>query len=487
MQVEETSTSLGVIRRPMDPRARRVRLRTLVREELWALPRNTFALAAIAAVVGILAVPISFLIVGEAGLEETLTITWLVLPLVVAILVAGRVAGVRRSRFVDSLYTTPIAQSTWFAAQLVVGATLGMLVLAIHVPFILVFVAWLGVPDILLPIALAAVGVAAFAVALGLFCGVILGDASPLAAAGLAGGLAFVSFVLFLVHSLLVQEIPTSGRDLWLRLTALSPIALAADAAGIGMGGMTPANGWRPALGLAALTAGLGGAAWVAYTRAQSPLGWESGRGRAVILALVAAAVVAPVATAEVVFIEGEGYTPGYVRGETTWIAFIARGAPIPTEPFGYSSLSAAPDLPLGEDVEYDVLVLALAPPGASVRGVHIEVKGSDVVRVVGGGRLTVPSGETDARVAAPNDAQTRPLYRVPVTLRAVTVEELGNSPSPVEVHTEFTADGRRFTSVGRMALDAEIPGAAVQLISAGLLLPGAALAGSVVRKRSMR
>ena len=471
----------------MDPPARRVRLRSLVREELRALPRNTFALAAVAAVFGILAFPISFLLVGEAGLQETLLFTWLVLPLVVAIVVSARVAGARRTRFVDSLYTTPLSQSTWMAAQLVVGATLGLLVLAVQLPFLLVFVAWLGVPAILPAVALAALGVAAFAVALGVFCGVIVGDASPLAAAGLAGGIAFVSFVLMMVHAVVQESPPTAERDLLLRLTALSPLALAADAAGITIGGMEPVEAWRPAVGLLALTAGLAGAAWIAYTRGQGPLGWESARGRAAIVALVALAVASPIATAEVAFMDKDGGGPGYVPGENTWITFVERGAPIPADPFSYVARAAAPDLPLGQDVEYDVLILALVPPGASVRGVQVEVKGSDVVRVVQGGKLTVASGEPEARIPAPNDGQPRPVYRVPVTLRAVSVEELGSSPAPVEVHTEFTADGRKLTSVGRMLLAAEVPGAALQLIAAGLVLPGAVLAGFVVRKRNTR
>lgn len=467
--------------------APRVRLRSLVREEFRALPRNTFALAAVAAVFGVLSVPVSFLYSGEAGLEETLLFTWLVLPLVVSILVASRVAGARRTRFVDSLYTTPLKQSTWLAGQAIVGAALGLLVLAAQVPFLLVFVAWLGVPAILPAAALAALGVAAFAVSLGLFCGVIVGDASPLAAAGLAGGLSFLSFILFLLHSVVLDGPPTSGRDLMLRVTSLSPLSLAGDAAGLDVTGMKPVDAWRPVAGLLALTGGLASAAWLAYTRAQGPLGWEAGRGRAVVVALVALAVAAPVATAEVEFSDPGSGGPGYVPGENTWIAFVERGAAVHDESFRYQSIFAAPELPLGRDVEYDVLVLLLSPPGASVRGVSIEVKGSDVVRVVEGGTLRSAAGEPDARVPAPNDGQPRPVYRVPVTLQAVAVEELGNSPAPVEVHTAFTANGRQLTSVGRMVLDGKVPGAEAQLVAAGLVLPGAALAGFVVRKRNTR
>jgi hypothetical protein len=471
----------------MAPPTHRVRLRTLVSQELRALPRNTFALGAIAAVFGLLAVPVSALMAGEAGLDEPLLLTWFVLPLVVAIVVAARVASARRTRFVDSLYTTPLTQSTWMAAQATVGAVLGILALAVQVPFLLVFVLWLGVPSILLPAALAALGIALFAVALGLFCGVVVGDAPPMAAAGLAGGFAFLSFILFLVHSIALAEPPTAARDILLRFTALSPIVLAADASGMSIAGMTPGDAWRPVVGLVVLAAGLAGAAWVAYTRAQNPLGWQPGRGRIAVVALFVTALAAPVATAEVDFVGSPPGIPSYVPGEHTWVAFVERGAPVTKDSFTVPSIMDAPDLPLGQDVAYDVLVLVLSPPDASVRGVHIEVKGSSVVRVVGGGVLSVPTGEPSARVPAPNDGHLRPVYRVPVTLRAGSVEELGDSPAPVEVHTSFKADGKSLASVGRMILDAGIPGAFGQLVAAGLVLPAVALLGSILRRRSTR
>lgn len=468
--------------------APRVRLATLVREEVRALPRNTFALAAIAALLGVMALPMAFLYAGDFGVADTLLLTWLVLPLAVAVVVAARVARVRRTRFVDSLYTMPLDQPTWLAAQAIVGATLGLLALAVQVPFLLVFLAWLGMPAILPPAALAALGVVAFAVALGLFCGVVVGDASPLAAAGLAGGVAFLSFILFLVHGLALQESPTAQRDLLLRLSALSPVTLAGDAAGLGVAGMKPASAWRPTLGLLALVAGLLAAAWTAYTRAQTPLGWGAGGGhRAAVAVLVAFAVATPVATAEVTFSAPQDDATGYDPGPHTWIAFVPRGAPIRAGSFAWTEIFDAPDLPLGEDVHYDVLVLALSPPGATVRDVRVEVKGSDVVRVVAGGVLHAADGHPSARVDAPNDGKPRPVYRVPVTLRAQSLEELGESPSPVEVRTTFTAGGTTFSSVGRMTLGAEVPGALAQLVGAGLVLPAAALAAFGVRKRSTR
>lgn len=465
----------------------RVRLAALVRQELRALPRNTFALGALAVVLGLLAIPTSFLITGEAGLDETLLFTWFVLPLVVAVVTAARVAGARRTRFVDSLYTTPLTQRSWLASQAIVGGTLALLALAVQVPFLLVYLAWIGVPAFLPAAILAALGIAAFAVALGLFCGVIVGDSSPLAAAGLAGGVAFASFILFLVHSVVLTEGPSTARDVMLHVTALSPITLATDASGIGIAGLEPTDAWQPMVGLVALTAGLAGAAWVAYTRSQSPLGWEpDSGGRMVVALLVLVAVAAPVAAAEVDFIDAPEEV-GYEPGEHTWVAFVERGSPVSESSFTIESILGEPALAVGKDVAYDALVLALTPPDASAKAVHIQVKGSEMLRVVDGGVRMVPDGRADAQVPAPNDGKPRPVYRVPVTLRALTLDDLGHADLPASVHTEFTVDGKRFVSDAHLLIEGEVPGALGQLLAAGSVLPAAAAVGFVRRKRETR
>lgn len=478
----------------MDPP--RVRLTTLVREELRALPRQTFAMSAIAIVLAVFVPIAAFGYGGEGGLDDMLIFVWIIAELVVAIVVAGRVAAARRSRFVDSLYTTPLEQRTWFFAQLIVGAVLAGLVLAIQVPFLLVHIAYLGIPAALPSFLLAALLMGAFAVALGLFCGVLVGDSGPGAAAGLAGGLAFMSFVLFIVQGIVVSGPPTTMQPVLVRLTSISPLALAMAGTGTTPFGVVPAHAWRPLVGLVALILGLGAAAWFAYTRAQGPLGWEargSGR-RAIVVALAALAVATPVASAEVSFVEDQVDDSWiFSRGEHTQIAFVARGAPIVEDSFTFESIVSSPDLPLGEPVELDALVLVMVPQGTNVRGVRVEVVGIENVRVVEGGTLNVPDGSPAGR-APPGegwdsvaDTPPRPVYRVPVTLEATALEALGDSPSLVEVRTQFMADGKALTSVGKIALDGKVPGAVAQLMLAGAPLPLGAVASLVARKLRTR
>jgi hypothetical protein len=470
--------------------ARKVSVWTLAREELRALPRTAFGLGAIAVVFGLFAPLAAMLYGGEGDVDDVLIFTWLVAELVVAIVLAARVAAARRSRFVDSLYTTPLDQPTWFAAQAIVGVVLALLVLLAQVPFLLVILALVGVPAAVPALFVSALGMGAFAVALGLFCGVIVGESGPGAAAGIAGGVGFLSFMLFLFHGLGVTGSPSPMQEWVLRATSLSPMTLVATATGVELFDNHVVEWWRPTLGFVALVGGLGAAAWWSYTRAQGPLGWDARGGRAVVVALVALAVLTPVASAALEYEEiEETYGFPYDPGEHTQVAFVPRGAPLHDETFTLYEILGAPDLPRGEDVEVDVLVLLMVPDGTTVRGVRIQLEGSDVVRLVSGGSLSVPDGTPSGRARSGEGWESvshlapRPVYRVPAVLRALSVEAIANSPSPVTVHTDFVADGRAMSSEALMLLDGEVPGGQPLLGLAGAPLPLAAAAALVTRK----
>ena len=478
----------------MDPRPPRVRTLTLAREEIRALPRHGFGMGALAAVLLLLAPIATLAMEGTEAVRDMLLFFWLVAMLVVSILLAARVAAARRSRFVDSLYTTPLQPRTWLAAQALVGFFLAGLVMLAQVPFLLVHVALIGVPPALPAMLAAALGMAAFAVALGLFCGVVVGDAGPGAAGGLAGGLVFLSFVLLLVHGVVLTAPPTAAQSMLLRLTALSPLTLVVNAMQVSPFGMQADEPWRGLAGLAGLVAGLGGAAWVAYTRAQGPLGWEPRRARWAVAALVALAVVAPVASAAVGFREAEEEDSFvFAHGERTQVAFVPRGAPITDEAFTWQAVYDRDELVLGEDRDLDVLVLILAPDDASIRNVRVDVGTDDALRVVGVGSRVIPSGAPDGSARAgegfeeESTGPLRPVYRVPVTLRPLEAEALRDSPVLVTVSTTFAADGRAYESHARMTLDVNVPHASTALLLSGMPLPVAALATLATRKLRTR
>ena len=478
---------------PPHPR-HRVRVLTLAREEIRALPRNAFALGATGAVLALFAPVAAFLYAEEDGLVLPLVFAWLVAQLVVAIVLAARVAAARRSRFVESLYTTPLRQPTWLLAQAAVGVVLAALVLVAQVPFILVYVLHLGLPPQPMALVTGALLMGAFAVALGLFCGVAVGEAGPGAAAGLAGGIAFASFLGFIFHGVALLEEPASAAVV--RVTSLSPLTLVTDALGLGFFRVAPADPWRPLVGVVAMTLALAAGAWVAYTRAQSPLGWDSGSraAKAVVAALAAVALVVPVATAELDFEALPEEPPVYRPGEHTHLAFVPRGAPVAQQTFSFAGIAGSPGLSLGKDVELDALVLLSARPETTVRDVRIEVVGSDRVRVVAGGTLSVPDGRSEEGVARRGsdgallpDEPRIPVFRVPVTLRLLSVDTLGESDAPVEARTSFLANGTELRSVATLVLKGQVDGVHWQLGLAGLPVPALALGALVRRSLSTR
>lgn len=474
----------------------RVSALTLAREEIRTLPRQTFALGAVAVLLAIFAPLAAGALEGTSAMRDYLMFLWVVAQLVVAIVLAARVAAARRTRFVESLYTTPLQPRSWLAAQALVGAALAGLVLLAQVPFILVHVGFVGVPDQLLAVFAAALGTAAFAVAFGLFCGVVVGDSGPGAAAGLAGGVGFLSFILLLVHGVMAMNPPSPTQAVVLRLTALSPVTLAVDATGIDPFGIAPGQPWRAVAGLAALVLGLGGAAWVAYTRGQGPLGWEPRRARAPVVALVALALLVPVATASVAYVEQPEEGDWVLQhGEHTRVAFVPRGAPITDEHFEMYAFFMWDELEAGRDNERDALVMLMVPEGEAVRDVRIEVKGSDTLLLVDGGRASFPTGAPEGRARAgesfDDDAVAtgplRPVYRVPVVLRPVDPVAIRDSPGLVEVETTFTKGGAKLASHTRMTLDSDVPGGSLALLAAGTPLPLAAFAALVTRRLRTR
>lgn len=465
---------------------------TLARADIRSLARNNFGLGVAAVLTGLLAPLMAFALYGPAAMRDVLMFLCVVAELVVGILLAARIASSRSTRFVESLYTTPLEAHTWLAAQALVGLFLGALVIAVHLPFIALYSALVGPPHMVGPVLAAAAAMAVCSVALGLFFGVVVGQAGPGAAAGLAGGFAFASFFGLILHGIAADPGPLSGMDAFLvRVTAISPLALAVDAAGIDIFRLAVTDWWRPVLGLTVFTLGLGAAAWFSYVRLQSPLGWEPRRGRLAVVALVAVALLVPVATAAVTFREVDAPRSFVLEpGDHTRVAFVRPGEPITDEQFTLRSLLTWSSLVHGRDNQLDALVMLVVPPDTVVRGVTIQVTGSPDIAVVAGGGRTIPDGRPDGEARMHNalegvseNGTLRPVYRVPVTVRPLQADALLESPGLVEVRTTFQADGRTLGSHDRVTLHATVPGASVAMLAAGAPVPLLALGAAVNRR----
>ena len=464
---------------------------TLAWADLRGLCRSAFGLAAVAVLTGLVAVFMAFALFGTTAFRDSMIFLCMVPELLVGIVLASRIASSRRTRFVESLYTTPLQVRTWLAAHAIVGLAIGAFIIAVHLPFVAVATALVGLPHMVAQVLLAAFLVMLSSVALGLFVGIVVGQAGPAAAAGLAGGFAALSFVGMILHvSLADLDAVTSTGEVLLRGSAISPLALAFAVARLDVTDAVASSPWRPLVGWAALTFGLAAAASLAALRLQGPLGWEARRGRSVVAVLAVAALAVPIATAGTSF-EAVEVPESFLHepGDHTRIAFVEPGTPITNAPFTLESLVEWGPLDHGKETALDLLVMIVVPAKAQVRQVNVQVTGSDAVEVLAGGRLSVPDGRPHGEAQQQDGWQEsttgplRPVYRVPVTVRPWATEAVRGSPGLVEVHTTFQADGEPTESHARYLLDASIPGASWALLGAGLPAPLGALAALVTRK----
>ena len=470
---------------------RPVSVLALAKADLVTLPRNLFGLGAVTVFLAFLAFVQTVALLGPTALRDVLMFMLVVAQFLVAVVLAARVAAARRTRFVDSLFTTPLGQRTWLLAQAVVGLALAGALFVVHIPVIVVTMAYLGVPHMLWPTLGAGAAMAVFAVALGLFCGVIVGQAGGGAAAGLAGGFGFLSFVGLIVHGAFATD-PTAATIA--RIAAVSPLTLVVEAFGVDIWGFVPAEPWLALLGFASITLGLAGAAWLAATRHQSPLGWEPrGKGARLGLAvLVAVSLAAPAALATTAFQDIDA-PQSWIRepGEFTRIAVVERGTPISDDQFTYDFSYGWSPLRFGQDNEVDALVMLLVPADAAIRAVEVKVSAVEDITLVSGGRETIADGQPDGRarteMTAGDPDALHPVYRIPMTLRPNNADALLGSVSVLQIDTRYQDDGRPYTSKAEMSIHSDVPTARPVLLAAALPPPFLALAGIVVRRIKTR
>ena len=464
-------------------------------EEIRALPRQTFGLAAASMALAATAPLVALAARGPTALRDYLIFAWIIAQLVVAIVLAGRIARARQTRLVDGLFTMPLEQRTWLLAEALVGVFLSLVVIAAQLPILSIHVLHVGMPPALLSLVLAAFGVAATSVALGLFCGFVVGSAGPGAASGCAGGIGAAFFGLFFAHGVALSMAPSATRELLLRMTALSPLTLGLEAFGIIVFRGAPAEAWRPLAGLGGLFVGLLLAASVACVFAQSPLGWEARRARVVVPFLVGLAVAAPLATAAVEYVEAPSASREHIMspGEHTRVAFVAPGEPITDDAFTARAYLDWDPLPVGQERALDVLVMIEVGEGAP-GAVQIDVAGTTTLRVLAGGAARFdgePAGyariSTGSELTAAPQGTARPVYRVPVIVMATNATTLLGSPSLMTIHVIFELGSAPQRSEGLVSLPADIPHASAQLALAALALPVAGVLAAIARKIQTR
>jgi len=470
-----------------------VRATRLAREELRALPRNAFALGGAAAALALLAVAASST-GGPNALQQVLLFSWVLAPLLVAIVVAARVASVRRSRFAESLFTTPVTLRAWLAAEIMVGLALVAALLAASAPLVLVQTARIGFPAETWTLLAAGAALGVCCVALGLFCGVVVGEAGAGAAAGLAGGCVAVAFGGLVATTALASLPPDPLVTTTLALAHVSPLVLAVEASGTTLFGVLPATAWPAGVALVAMTLALFAAAWLAGTRAQSPLGWErrarGGGTVALVAALVVASLVLPVATASTSYHETERRNAAFFDpGETQDLALVPRGHAADDAVFTAYWYVRSDPLTFGADNALDLLVMTHAPANATVTGLRVTLDPSAAFVVA----LGEPTRDGTARPTRgfgfPGDptGEAEPVFRIPLVLRPVVAASLHYDHELLRGNVSFAVDGKPSGSAFLVTAFASVPNSRAQMLAAGAPLPLACVGALATRARRTR
>jgi hypothetical protein len=331
----------------------------------------------------------------------------------------------------------------------------------------------------------------AFSVALGLACGVVVGDAGAGAASAIAGGVGVLSFVAFMAEGFLVAGAGAIQHPVLLRVLHVSPIALAVDAFRLEILRALPASSTGALLGLAAMTLLLFTAAWLAYTRHQSPVGWERARGRGLLVALGVAALLVPAAAASVDYRDAESLGRGYKIDAGRWTTFslVEPGTPVSNEALTIFHTLRTPALVFGEENTREILLMPLAPSNATITDLLVVASGGDDLWITGGLDAPIPVADGVAQETKgpgfPSDAlgDEHPVYRVPLTLRPIATNALVEGRSLVNLTISYRADGIARVSNASFTVETTIPGAKTQLLLVGAPLPLACVGGLIVRR----
>lgn len=465
----------------------------LVLEELRALPRGRFALPGLALLLALYTALAALVGAGAGRMDDFLVFAYVILPSALAPWVAAQVAGVRATGWAASLYTTPVREGSVLLAKLAASALAGLALLAVPLPFLGVAAFHVGAEPHLAQHVAAGAGVVAFGACLGAALGVLFAGRTLTAPVSVAA--AFVGLSLLTVPFALDVNFEASEPDpLAARAVRASPHVLLVDAFGLAQpryGIASEAPGAALATFAIECLALLALAAW-AYTREQSPEGWEAGPRRRAAFAIAAVAVLAlPVVAGSPGYeaverdeVAGRG---AHTIGRGALAVLVPPGTPARETSFDGRTSDAAAALRMGEPNRVDLLVaLYEAPPGKPLADVEVQLA------PLAGVDLAPPHARSFARVPAPEvgragsgaAAWSGSVLRVPVEVTPGGAGDLSGSAFHLRVNVTFRVEGEpvaRHAEV-EFSFRADVPHAKLQMALAGL--PLVALATTAAARR---
>ena len=477
---------------------------TLYREELKAAMRGRFAWLGAAVV---------FLAVGgmaTVGTQDTWLdgygiIAYFLVPLAFVPFAAGMIASPRVNRFVESVFTAPVERGAWFAAKLLVIATLAVAYYVALVPMMLVYVAHVGNPPLLRYLLLACPGILVASMAIGTLVGVLFIGRSlaPPAATGMGLVLAYAGLVP--LQELMVAQGNGAGHTG--RVTLISPAVLVKNAFGFTVvAGNVPSTTMGTWISLAVLVIGaLALATWI-FLKAQGVETWETTRAKRWTIG-VAIAIISLFPA----FVADRNYdTPAprpnrapairalFARANST-LAMTAPGGRLPRRCCG--TILNRDDWPIGTDerTREDLFVLLPVDATTPVSDLRIQIAGDDGLQVepdptaleAAGSHLETYTYLSEMGPAAPDGHHigTGWVARVPVTLDPTSPWDIGGDRYPISVTATYRVAGDPQMRVlkSRAAIDAQVASGIYEMGAASAIFPLLCLGAALARWRRTR
>ena len=463
---------------------------TLFVEELRATVRGRFAL------VGAGVVLFAVGCVATVGTQDTWLdgygiIAYFLVPLAFIPLSAAFLASPRANRFVESVFTAPVARRDWLLAKILVLFTLAAAYYIALVPMVLVYIYHVGVPPLLAKLLIWAPCLLVVSIAVGSLIGVLfIGQsiAAP-AATGMGVLLAYAGFVP--LQELLVAQ--GNGATRTGHLTLLSPAVLLKNAFGFTLAvGSIPASTARTWISLLVVTlVAFTLTAWV-FLRTQGVETWEATRGqRWAITILIAFIVVLPTAMADTNYDKPAPHATNapsiqrlFARAGSSLVLVQTSGQPPARCCSTILNRDEWPPFGTDEPSQRDLLVLLPVDSTQRVSDLHLQVTGESGLEVTAPADKLSPSPEALETHTYPNDSGpaaadghhvvTGWVARIPVTLTPTKPWDVGGVRYPLRVTATYQVAGETAprTFSARAAIDAEVSRAIYEMGVASLLFP---------------
>ena len=477
---------------------------TLYAEEMKAAMRGRFAWLG-AAVILLAVGGLATVGTQDTWLDGYGLIAYILVPLAFIPFAAGMIASPRVNRFVESVFTAPVARASWFAAKLLVLATLAAAYYAALVPMMLVYVHHVGAPPLLRYLLLASPGILAASIAMGTLVGVLFIGRSlaPPAATGMGLVLAYAG--LLPLQELMVGQ--GNGASRTGSVTLISPAVLVKNALGFAVAvGSIPSTTTWTWITLGVLTFGsLGLAAWI-FLRAQGVETWETTRTqRWTIGVAIAVIFLFPALFADRNY-DSAAPRPNrapavralFARSNST-LAMTTPGGQLPRRCCG--TILNRDQWPIGTDrrTREDLFVLLPVDTAQPVSDLSIAIAGEAGLQVdvdpaaLEGAESHLEThtylNEMGPAAADGHHVATGWVARVPVTLNPTNPWDIGGDRYPIGVTTTYRVAGEHQMRVlkSRAAIDAQVASAIYEMGAASAIFPLLCLGAALARWRRTR